>query len=136
LENICDLLKSNLDILTTCLGNNLQFSQENENCCLISTDKLEVRIYCDDRNGVVSSTVSFCEAKQPISEPLDTHTIASVFGESTYQSAGNNLTERVRTECDNICRVLTLSNEQGVSPGELYYYYRGHNEGYTKAVSI
>jgi hypothetical protein len=67
---------------------------------------------------------------------MDTHTIASLFGESIYQTEGIDFPDRVRIECVNVCKVLTSAAERGISPSELYYYYRGHNQGYTKAMSI
>jgi hypothetical protein len=81
----------------------------------------------------VGSTIEFAG----IPEELDTHIIARIFPDTDERFQGaTELESRVRLECVKVANLLTAARRQHISATELYYFFRGYNQGYTSALSL
>jgi hypothetical protein len=70
-------------------------------------------------------------------EELDTHVLARIFGNRDKSFERNaNVRARVEMELTEISNLLRAVEEHNITHGEMYYFFLGYSEGYTKALSM
>lgn len=133
---LCLAVRSNLPALADSLGqSDLSVVKQHDGSCSVNARDLSVSFSFDDRDGQVTSSLSFGD-RVPDETRLYVHILGGLFDlPNSEDDLSENLDEKVRIECDRVNSVLKGMELRKLSPRDLYFFQYGYNAAYTDYAS-
>ena len=138
MHTFCDIVRSKAETLDRFLGSedSAKVLEDSDHSCSIVGENIQVSILCDPRGSIVSSTILFDDPWSRLREPMDTHILARLFPDIRDDTnEPDKLPDRVQRELEKISDVLRHAQSSSLTFRDLYYFFRGYNQGYTSAMS-
>jgi hypothetical protein len=135
-EQFCDIVKASLDAVLSAVGaDSFSISIISDHTCIVCLSAVKIKIYRDIRNDFVGSTILFNDLLP--AEEMDTYILSHMFeGLAEKFDKIDDLYKNVGKECTRIAALFDRAREQKITPIQMYYYFRGYNQGYTSALSL
>lgn len=114
-----------------------QFQSTYPNSCTVCCEKLIIKFTLDQRDKLISSSITFLDAEKKHQEELYSHVLAKMFRDLICNFERNTATleSSVATEVANIISILKHIEKEKLLPRDLFYFYSGYSCGYTESVS-
>lgn len=133
--SLCLNLRSNLQRLADALGEaDLSIIEERDGSCVIMAHDLSVRFTLDNRDGQVTSSISFGDSP-PNGCYLYIHILSRLFDLPNSAASSESLFDKIQRECDRVVSVLKGMKSRNLKPRDLYYFQYGYNSAYTDYAS-
>jgi hypothetical protein len=131
---LCQVIDSKIgEILAQESISKWEIISDKPDSCEVLTDTIRLGFYIDNRGGMVTSNIEYINEPDEHRDRIPSYIAADLFPDIKWTQASkiNTILEAITYELENIRNVLAEIRINRISPRDLFFFFMGHNAGYT-----